>query len=76
VGIPDPRWGEMVCAAVERLPGCGIAGAELMKFSTTQLASYKCPKFIRFVEAFPRTASGKIKRHDVGESLCAGKNAP
>jgi len=62
VAQPDSRWGEIVAAIVETVPGQTVAEEELIAYVRTQIAGYKCPKAIQFVESLPRTASGKIQR--------------
>jgi fatty-acyl-CoA synthase len=65
VAVPDERWGEMVAAAVELRPGKAVTSAELQNFSREQIAAFKCPKLIQFVERLPRTVSGKVQRAEV-----------
>ena len=62
-GRPDPQWGEAVVATVVlRAP----VEADLRAFAGGRLAPYKVPKSITFVDALPRTASGKLQRRDLG----------
>jgi acyl-CoA synthetase (AMP-forming)/AMP-acid ligase II len=65
VAVPDERWGEMVAAAVELRPGKAVSATELQSFSREQIAAFKCPKLIQFVERLPRTVSGKVQRAEV-----------
>jgi len=69
VGIPHQRWGEAVAAVVECRPGATIDQAELMAYCRTQIAPFKCPKHVKFVDALPRTASGKVQRAIVRKEL-------
>jgi acyl-CoA synthetase (AMP-forming)/AMP-acid ligase II len=62
VGVADERWGERVVAMVERNADVLVDESELIAYTQLQLARYKCPKSIRFVEALPRTAMGKVQR--------------
>ena len=64
-GLPDPQWGERVCAAVEAQPGQPVDEAEVIAFVKGQIAGYKVPRQIRVVDALPRTASGKVQRGKV-----------
>lgn len=60
LGLPDPEWGEVVCAAVVPLPDPGIEPptlSELREFLEGRLAPYKHPRRLVTVEAIPRTAS-------------------
>ena len=71
VGEPDARWGERVVAVVEFRPGAVTATAteELIAWCRGQIADYKCPKRIDVTPTLPRTASGKIQRGVVRQSL-------
>jgi o-succinylbenzoate---CoA ligase len=59
---PDPEWGEAVTAAVVLNPGSAVTPHELREHCASHLARFKVPKDIRFVEALPRTPSGKLLR--------------
>ena len=58
VGFPDPTWGERVTAFVEAREG--VSASELLALSAEQLAPYKRPKQVLFVDALPRNALGKV----------------
>lgn len=61
-GVPDPLWGERVTAAVVLRPGAAATAAELIAFCRERIAHYKAPKDVRFLDALPRTGSGKITK--------------
>ena len=65
VGIPDDHWGERVQAAVVIKPGTNVTDQELIEFSKTRLAHYKCPKDIVFLDSLPTSAVGKVLRREV-----------
>ncbi|HUD31372.1 MAG TPA: AMP-binding protein [Novosphingobium sp.] len=67
-GVPDTQWGEMVCAAVELRPGATGDAQDIIAHVRREIAAYKCPKRIEFVEALPRTASGKVQRAKVRQA--------
>jgi fatty-acyl-CoA synthase len=71
VGLPDPRWGEIVVAFVR--PAAGVVPDEdvLRGHCREYLAAYKTPQRWIFVDAFPLTASGKIQKFKLRESLDA-----
>ena len=60
IGVPDTRWGEAVKAFVVLKPGNAASEEELVLFCKKNLANYKAPKSIEFIDALPRTGSGKI----------------
>jgi fatty-acyl-CoA synthase len=66
-GLPDEFFGEVVAAAV-RLREATVAPAEeLIGFCAAGLARFKVPKYVRFVDAYPMTASGKIQKYKLRE---------
>jgi O-succinylbenzoic acid--CoA ligase len=62
VGAPSAEWGQQVAAAVVLRPGAALGADELTRFARASLSGYKLPRLIRFVDALPQTASGKIQR--------------
>ena len=65
IGVPDPRLGERVVAAVQLEPGARASADELRDHCRESLARYKVPDEIRFVGEFPRTPMGKIRKKDL-----------
>ena len=64
VAMPDEKWGEVPCAFVELLPNAGPNERELIDFSRTKIAGFKCPKKIVFQE-LPKTSTGKIQKFEL-----------
>jgi O-succinylbenzoic acid--CoA ligase len=62
VGVDDAEWGQKVAAAILLHEGQTITEQEVEKFARKHLAGYKIPRIIKFVDALPQTASGKIER--------------
>ncbi len=67
VGVPDETWGEAVKAYVILKPGEKAAESELMEFCRGRLAGFKRPKYVEFLEDFPRTSFGKISKRTLRE---------
>jgi acyl-CoA synthetase (AMP-forming)/AMP-acid ligase II len=65
VGIPDPKWGEKVHAAVELKAGAPLTEASIIAFCKERLGSVKAPKSVQIVEQLPRTTTGKVLRREV-----------
>ncbi|MGD0335092.1 MAG: acyl-CoA synthetase [Xanthobacteraceae bacterium] len=61
VAKPDDKWGETPCAFVEFKPGASATADELIAWCRSQLAAYKCPRHIVFME-IPKTSTGKIQK--------------
>jgi acyl-CoA synthetase (AMP-forming)/AMP-acid ligase II len=61
-GVPDEQWGERVCAAVVLRCGASASADELAAHCRRDLAGYKVPREFRFLDALPRTGSGKITK--------------
>ena len=59
VGIPDERLGQAVAAVVQRTPGASLSEAEIMAAVREQLAGYKAPRRVAFVDVIPRSPNGK-----------------
>lgn len=68
-GVPDDAWGETVTAWVVPAAATGAGGpadeAAILAHARALLAPYKCPKAVRFVDALPRNALGKVLRHEL-----------
>jgi acyl-CoA synthetase (AMP-forming)/AMP-acid ligase II len=62
IGIPDPRLGERVCAAIVPKPGETLSFAELTRFLKDKIATYKLPEFLELMDALPRTPTGKAQK--------------
>jgi fatty-acyl-CoA synthase len=62
IGIPDPQWGEVGLAIIAVKPGQALTEADIHAHCSANLARFKCPRQVRFVEALPRNATGKIHK--------------
>jgi acyl-CoA synthetase (AMP-forming)/AMP-acid ligase II len=73
IGVPDERWGELVKAVVVLNEGASVRVRELLAFARASLADFKVPKSVDFVDALPRTPSGKIRKAVLREPYWAGR---
>jgi acyl-CoA synthetase (AMP-forming)/AMP-acid ligase II len=71
VGVPDPKWGEAGIAFVTALEGESLSVDRLMEHLVERLARFKLPKQFRIVDSLPRTAYGKVVKHDLVERFMA-----
>jgi fatty-acyl-CoA synthase len=69
VGVPDKRYGEELCAWIVPRQGETIEEEEIREFCRGQIAHFKVPAYIRFVEEFPMTATGKIQKFKIRELM-------
>ncbi|HZD24734.1 MAG TPA: AMP-binding protein, partial [Alphaproteobacteria bacterium] len=71
IGLPDERWGEVGQAVVALKPGAGLSEADILKHCDGRLARFKIPKSVRFIEALPRNATGKVLKRELREPSAA-----
>ena len=69
VGVPDAKYGEELCAWVIVKPGQTLDEDAVRAFCKGQIAHYKVPRHIRFVDAFPMTVTGKIQKFKIREAM-------
>ena len=65
VGVPDDKTGEAVKLFVVKAAGAALTEAELVAFCRAELAGYKIPKIVRFIDALPKSTVGKILRREL-----------
>jgi fatty-acyl-CoA synthase len=71
VGVPDERYGEEICAWVKLRPGEHAGEEEIKAFCRGQIAHYKVPRYVKFVDEFPMTVTGKIQKFVMRERSIA-----
>lgn len=69
VGVPDAKYGEEVCACIRRREGMAVSEDEIRDFCRGQIAHYKVPRYVRFVDAFPMTVTGKVQKFLIRDQL-------
>ncbi len=69
VGVPDPRYGEELAAWIKLKPGEACVPEEIRAFCEGQIAHYKIPRYIRFVDGFPMTVTGKVQKFLMREEM-------
>ena len=65
IGVPDPKWGEAIKAVVSLAPGKTATEQELIDFCKENIASYKKPKSVDFVDELPKSNYGKILKREL-----------
>ncbi|MSN26252.1 MAG: AMP-binding protein [Geobacter sp.] len=66
-GVPDRKFGEQVMAAIILKKGAEMTEDEVRDFCKDRIANYKIPKYVKFVDGYPMTASGKIQKFKLRE---------
>jgi len=69
VGLPDPRFGEELCAWIRLREGQEADEEEIRAFCRARIAHYKVPRWVRFVDAFPMTVTGKIQKFEIRQTM-------
>jgi long-chain acyl-CoA synthetase len=73
IGIPDPRWGETVHAAVVLRPGARATAEELVAFCRERLGGVARPRSVEFLSELPRTTVGKVHKRALRAPFWAGQ---
>ena len=67
--VPDKKYEEEVCAWIRLRPGHTATEDEVRDFCRGQIATFKIPRYIRFVTEFPITVTGKIQKFRMREQM-------
>jgi fatty-acyl-CoA synthase len=71
VGVPDAKYGEELCAWIKLKTAAGpVDDQQIRDFCRAKLAHYKVPRYVKFVESFPQTVTGKIQKFKIREAMC------
>ena len=76
IGVPDPKYGEELMAWVKLRPGTTADEQELREFCRGQIAHFKIPRYVRFVDEFPMTVTGKVQKFVMREQSIADLGLP
>jgi fatty-acyl-CoA synthase len=74
IPVPDEKWGEVPRALVVLKPNTNVTESELLDFSRSHLAHYKCPRAVDFVDNLPKTGTGKILKRDLRKKYWHGQD--
>ena len=71
IGVSNEKYGEEVCAVVKVKSSYGkiVQKEEIVNFCKKKIAHYKIPKFVKFVETYPMTVTGKIQKYKIRELI-------
>ena len=67
--MPDPKYGEEFCACVVLRPGARVSCDEIREFCRGQIAHYKVPRHVHFLDTFPMTITGKVRKSVLREQM-------
>ena len=68
-GVPDPKMGEEVCAWIKLRKGATATEEEIRDYCKGQISHYKIPRYVRFVNEYPMTVTGKIRKIEMSEMM-------
>jgi fatty-acyl-CoA synthase len=71
IGVPDPRYGEEIMAWVRLRQGATLSREELREYCAGRIAHFKVPRYLRVVDEFPMTVTGKIQKYKMREQAIA-----
>lgn len=69
VGVPDQKYGEELCAWIILREGAELTADGVRAYCQGQIAHYKIPRYIKFVDSFPMTVTGKIQKFQIREQM-------
>jgi fatty-acyl-CoA synthase len=68
IGVPDEKYGEELMAWVKLRPGAALTGEALRAYCHGKIATYKIPRYWKFVDGFPMTVTGKVQKYRMREA--------
>ncbi len=67
--MPDRKYGEEILACIMLRENAQVSEEDIIKYVKDGLSRYKAPRYVRFVESFPLTASGKIQKYKISKRV-------
>jgi acyl-CoA synthetase (AMP-forming)/AMP-acid ligase II len=74
IGVPDEKWGETIKAIVVLTPEATLSAADVIAHCKSRMAGFKAPTSVDFVDAIPRTATGKVQKFKLRDEFWAGRD--
>jgi fatty-acyl-CoA synthase len=68
IGVPDERYGEELMAWVVTRPGGSLTSEDVREFCRGQIAHFKIPRYVKFVDSYPMTVTGKVQKFKMRET--------
>ena len=78
VGVPDPKYGEIVVGFIILNKGCQLTEEDVREYCKSRISRFKVPKYVFFVDNYPKTGSGKVQKYklrDIGAEYVAKRLA-
>ena len=80
VGVPDEKYGEELCACIKVKPNESVSSEDIREFCLGRISHFKIPRYVRFLDEFPLTTSGKVQKFALAKSsameLGLAENSP
>jgi fatty-acyl-CoA synthase len=70
-GVPDAKFGEELCAWIVLRPGVAVETEDIRTFCKGQIAHFKVPRYVKFVDSYPTTTSGKVQKFVMREAAAS-----
>ena len=71
IGVPDPKYGEELCAWVKLRPGAALTPSRSAPSARARSPTTRCPRYVRFTDEFPMTVTGKVQKFKMRETSVA-----
>lgn len=69
-GVPDDKFGEELCAWIKLRDGAATTAEDIQNYCRARLAHFKVPRYVRFVQQYPMTVTGKIRKFEMRQTMC------